>query len=351
MHDSPIRDLLAVEYFGNSLLNWGLALLAFLFTFLVLPFLRGRIHARQARWREGLPDTPALELLSRILAQTNRLVLLVVALYLAEKILSLPKRVDRIFDIVIVVGVWLQMGIWANVALRFFIWQRQRRSGAGSDFSQGSVDVLMFCAQLIIWAILVLLALDNLGINITALVAGLGVGGIAVALAVQTILGDLFASLSIAFDKPFVPGDILKLDAFVGAVEHIGIKSTRLRGPAGELIILANADVLKSRVRNLGREPRALFRLYVAYETPADTVAQVPALVKAAVDGQAHTRYGSCLLADLGQYAMEFEVLYFILPTRTVDSGVVVDAVNHAIVAAFAAAGVKFAYPTRRTVT
>ena len=350
MRPNSLSELLQIQFLHNTVQDWTLALLAFLFTFLVLPVVRSRIRARQARWREGLPDSAALELLSQILAHTSRVVLLVVGLYLAEKILTLPKRVDRLFDVVIVLGIWLQAGIWSNVALRFFIQQRQQRSGSGDHFAKGSVDVLMFCAQVIIWAILVLLALDNLGINITALVAGLGVGGIAVALAMQTILGDLFASLSIAFDKPFVIGDILKLENYAGAVEHVGIKSTRLRGAAGETIILANTDVLKSRVRNLGRDPRGLFRLYIAYDTPAEQVARVADLVRTAVTSQPHTRFVRCLLLELGSYAMEFEVLYFIEPTRTVEAALVVDGVNRAIFASFTAAGVKFAYPTSRSI-
>ena len=117
----------------------------------------------------------------------------------------------------------------------------------------GSLDIINFIARLVVWSILILVALSNLGVNITALLAGLGVGGVAVALALQNVLGDLFASLSIALDKPFVVGDSLGVDTFAGTVEHIGIKSTRLRSESGEQIILSNADILKSRVRNFGR--------------------------------------------------------------------------------------------------
>ena len=152
-------------------------------------------------------------------------------------------------------GIWLQVGLWATTALRFFLERRQQRAGLNDAAAASTVNVLMFVGQILIWAVFVLLALDNLGVNITALVAGLGVGGIAIALAVQTILGDVFGSLSIAFDKPFVVGDMLRIDDIEGTVEHIGIKSTRLRSITGEQVILANADVLKARVRNLGRMP------------------------------------------------------------------------------------------------
>jgi small-conductance mechanosensitive channel len=347
---SAVDALLSITFLQNTLFDWGLALLVFLVVFLILPVVRGRVHARQSHWRESLRDSPALDLFSQLLARTNRLVQLVVALDLAEKILTLPPRIDRAFGIIIVVSVWLQVGVWASVALRFFISRRQIRTGTDDGASQGSVEVLMFCAQLIIWAIIALLALDNLGVNITALVAGLGVGGIAVALAVQTILGDLFGSLSIAFDKPFALGDTLKLDDYEGVVEHIGIKSTRLRSVTGEQIILANADVLKSRVRNLGRMPerRTLFRICIAYDTPPEKVEQVAALVQQAVTAQAAARFVSCLLVNLGAYALEFEIVYFVKNVRGTNLAVTVDAVNRGIIARFAAAGIAFAYPTRR---
>src|SRR3984957_2847632 len=129
---------------------------------------------------------------------------------------------------------------------------KELERGADRVFA-GSLDIISFVARILIWSLLILVALDNLGVNITALLAGLGVGGVAVALALQNVLGDLFASLSIALDKPFVVGDRLMVDAFAGVVEHIGIKTTRLRSDSGEQIILSNADILKSRVRNYGR--------------------------------------------------------------------------------------------------
>lgn len=344
---------LDLTFFHNSLLDWGLAALVFLFTFLVLPFIQRLIRARQAHWKELSTDSPALELLEQLAARTSRLVLLIIALYLAEKILTLTHRVDRAFDVIIVFGVWFQAGIWASTALRFFLQLRQSRAGLHDAVSRSSLNVIMFVVQLLLWCVFALLALDNLGVNITTLVAGLGVGGIAIALAVQTILGDLLGSLSIAFDKPFIVGDVLRIDDFEGKVEQIGIKSTRLRSVSGEQIILANADVLKSRVRNLGRMPerRTLFRLYLAYDAPADKVAQVPALVEAAVRAQEGTRFVSCLLALLGRDALEFEVVYFVANRDGIDIPRTIDAVNRGIVGRFASSGIAFAYPTQRAIT
>jgi len=343
-------SLLSHTFLGNPLRDWLLAILVFTVTFLVLPVLRARLRVQQQKWRHM--ESATLELLTLLLARTSRLVLLVVAVYFAEKILSWPHRVDRIFDVIIVFGVWLQAGLWASTALRFFIERRQQRSGLNDGAAASTVHVLMFVGQLLIWAVIVLLALDNLGVNITALVAGLGVGGIAVALAVQTILGDIFGSLSIAFDKPFVVGDMLRIDDIEGTVEHIGIKSTRLRSVTGEQVILANADVLRARVRNLGRMPEKRFniRLRLAYETPAALVERVPVLVEEAVRAGEGTRFVSCLLGQIGDYALEFDALYFIANRPDHNIGRTNDLVNRGILRRFAAAGITLAYPTRRQV-
>src|SRR5208283_1625365 len=127
-----------------------------------------------------------------------------------------------------VILVLLQVGIWAGRLLRFYLEMKERQRAPDRSFA-GSLDIISFLGRLLIWSLIVLVALDNLGINITALLAGLGVGGVAVALALQNVLGDLFASLSIALDKPFVVGDFLTIDTFTGTVERIGIKTTRLR--------------------------------------------------------------------------------------------------------------------------
>src|SRR5262249_47160768 len=138
----------------------------------------------------------------------------------------------------------------------------------------GSIDVILFVVGLVIWSMMLLLALDNLGVQIKPLLAGLGIGGIAVALAVQTVLSDLLASMSITLDKPFVIGDFLTVDDMQGTVEHIGVKSTKLRSVSGEQIIMSNADIVKARVRNFGRmrERRAVFRFVVDYDTPASAL-------------------------------------------------------------------------------
>src|ERR1700733_15409743 len=215
----------------NSASAWLYAALAFLFTFTVLPVPRGSLRAPRQRYANR--DLPlAAALVAHLADHTSRVVLWIVALYAADRILTLPGSVDQALHVAIVVGAWLQIGIWTAAAARFALHRRETRSGDAR--LSGTMDVVLFVLALIIWVVVALLAMENLGINVGPLIAGLGGGGIAIALAVQAILGDLFASLSIALDKPFVIGDSLRVDSFEGAVEQIGIKSKRMRRVSGE---------------------------------------------------------------------------------------------------------------------
>jgi small-conductance mechanosensitive channel len=335
---------------GNSIRQWTFAALAFVVTFTVLPLARGFVLGRQRRWM-GTRAPVGLELALLLIRRTSRLFLWTVALYVAERFLDLPPRLEKISTIVIVVVAWLQVGLWATAALRFALERRGLPRGGGTADREisGSLDVILFVAQLVIFTIVLLLALGNLGVDVTALIAGLGIGGIAIALAVQSVLGDLLASLSITMDRPFAVGDWLRIDDCEGTVERIGVKSTRIRSVSGEQIILSNADVLTSRVRNLGRmsQRRALFTLGVAYETAPDRLAQIPHWIRAEVERVAGTRFEHCMFRSFGESALNFEVCYFVPDPQPRSYLQIVDAVNRGIHAAFAREGIVFAYPTR----
>ena len=206
---SNLSQLAHQMLLDNSAGAWLYAALAFLFIFTVLPVVRGYLRARRQRYADR--DLPlAVALVAHLADHTSRVVLWIVALYAADRILTLPGSVDQALHVAIVVGAWLQIGIWTAAAARFALHRRETRNGDAR--LSGTMDVVLFVLGLVIWMVVALLAMENLGINVGPLIAGLGVGGIAIALAVQAILGDLFASLSIALDKPFVIGDTLRVD-------------------------------------------------------------------------------------------------------------------------------------------
>jgi small-conductance mechanosensitive channel len=347
-------EMLEQVYLGNTLRAWLLAVAASGGVLLTLPVVRQFIIARVRRIRaEDRP--PWTDLVLLLITRTRPLWIFVAALYVGQRLLDLPDRFERIGTVVIVLVAWIQAAMWGIATVEFMLRKRQARLvGEAGSRQSGSISVLMFVARVVLFALAALLALDNLGINITALIAGLGIGGIAVALAVQTILGDLLASLSITLDKPFEIGDWLRIDDIEGTVEHIGVKSTRLRSVSGEQIVLSNADLLKSRVRNMGRMPerRALFQIGVAYETPPQKLAEVTTIVEQAICGVAGTRFEYCKLRHFGDSALQFEVVYFVPnPTTARYKFIHInDEVNRRIHAAFAAQGIEFAYPTRTVI-
>ncbi len=201
----------------------------------------------------------------------------------------------------------------------------------------------------VIWVVALLLLLDNLGVNITTLVASLGIGGIAVALALQNILGDLFASLSIAMDKPFLVGDFIVVDDLMGTVRHIGLKTTRIKSLGGEELVFSNNDLLKSRVRNYKRmaERRVVFGFGVTYDTPPETLESLVAAVRRIIEAKDGTRFDRAHFKNFGASNLDFEAVYCIL---SADYNAFMDAqqrINLALLRHCNEHGINFAFPTQ----
>jgi small-conductance mechanosensitive channel len=343
-----IHDILDFKFAGNTVADWGIAILAFLVTFTVLPLLKSYLLRLAKRPTQAL-EHGAVKLLLQLIPRTSRLFMWVVALNVANRFLEFPSRIASTLHVLIYVGIWFQVGLWAMTTVQYFL-ERQRARGESDAGFASSLGIINFVARIIIWTVVSLLALDNLGINITALVAGLGVGGIAIALAVQTVLGDLLASLSIALDKPFAIGDNLALDDINGKVEQISIRSTRIRSASGEQIIVSNADLLKSRVRNFGRmeERRGIVNIGITYETSRDKVEQTGKLIEQAIRSQPGVRLERCHFKEFGASALNFEAVYFVLEPHFDALMEAQQAINFKILEAFEKEGIEFAYPTQK---
>ena len=200
-----------------------------------------------------------------------------------------------------------------------------------------------------IWATAALMAAVSMGQPITPLIAGLGIGGIAVALAAQNILGDLFASVSIVLDKPFVLGDFIIVDDKMGSIEYIGLKTTRLRSLSGEQLVFSNTDLLKSRIHNYKRmrERRVLFTIGATYDTPYEKVAAIPAMLREIIESQQPVRFDRAHFARYGDSALIFEVVYYVLAADYNIYMNVQQAVNLAIFRRFEEEKIEFAFPTQ----
>jgi small-conductance mechanosensitive channel len=208
---------------------------------------------------------------------------------------------------------------------------------------------MVMVVKMLIWVFMALLAMSASGINVTALLAGLGIGGVAIAFAFKSILEDIFGSLSVVMDKPFVIGDFIIAGDYMGSVEHIGMKTTRIRSISGEQIIISNSDLLGSRIRNFGRmeERRQVFTVGVVYETPVEKLEKIPGIIRGIVEAQKQVRFDRCHFAKYGTFSLDFETVYFVTSpdyTLFMDTQ---QAINLAILRALEAEGVQLAYPTQ----
>ncbi|MGH8130464.1 MAG: mechanosensitive ion channel family protein [Steroidobacteraceae bacterium] len=343
-----LRDLVALVYFGNTLRDWAIAIGLFVLWLTVLPLLRAGIARRLKELHPGHRSEPALKIALMLLRATTRLFLVAVAAWLSLRWLKMPPNVDRAAQVAILVILWLQIGLWATKLVGHLIDQRPGHdpSAAGA----ASLNILRFLGIAGVWIVALLMLLANLGVEIMPLVAGLGIGGIAIALAVQNVLGDLLASLSIALDKPFKVGDFLVVGEEKGTVEFIGIKSTRLRSLSGEQIVLSNGDLLKSRVRNykLLFERRISFTIGIVYETQRELIRQVPGMIEEAIRAQSKTRVDRVHFASFGDFALIFEAVYFVLDPEYSTYMNIQQAINLRLLDEFAKRGIEFAYPTSK---
>jgi small-conductance mechanosensitive channel len=333
--DNPVRDWLIAA----ALVAVGVPVLRF-----VINFLAHRLTDSSAQTHTAIDD-----LVAGLLRGTKLLFLLVVAVYLASLSLELPATLRMLLRRIALIGLFLQAAVWVTEAINLLL-ERYREERLEQDAaSVTTMTALSFVAKVAIWSIALLLILDNFGVEVTALVTGLGIGGIAVALALQSILGDLFASLAIVLDKPFVIGDFLKVDEYLGSVEAIGLKTTRIRSLSGEQVVLSNSDLLGSRVRNFGRmyERRIVFTIGVTYETPREKLEQIPQIISEAVERQEHTRLDRTHWKGFGNFSLDFETVYFVTVPEYAVYMDVQQAINHEVFQRFEEEGIDFAYPTQ----
>lgn len=341
-------DILDMTLLGNTPRQWALAIALGLGTFLVL---RALLHVVRGRLAE-LASRTAIDwdgIIVHALGRTHALFAPILALVAAVSVLHVPPRVRNTLQAIAALSLLLQIGLWVSAGFTNWLQRYTVRRLVGDQAAATTVNALAFLVKLLLWSVILLLALDNFGINVTALVAGLGVGGIAVALAVQNVLGDLFASLSIVLDKPFVLGDFVIVDDHMGSVEHIGLKTTRLRSLWGEQLVFSNSDLLKSRLRNFGRmaERRVVFAIGVTYQTPRDKLVKIPQIIREAVEEQDNTRFDRSHFKTYGDFALTFESVYYVLSH---DFNVHMDiqqAVNLRLHKRFEEERIEFAYPTR----
>jgi small-conductance mechanosensitive channel len=327
--------------YDSAWLHWILLSLLVL----VISLLARRYFARfvAAITKRVLPTYS--QVLVRLVKRTNIILLLIISAKITAQFFVLPKDLSRFLDSALVVALIIQSGLWASVLADQWFLQYAEKKQAKDPSSLTAFGLLSFATRMLIWIVVALVTLENLGINISALVAGLGIGGVAVALAVQNILGDLLGSLSIILDKPFVVGDTIVIGDITGTVERIGVKTTHLRALSGEQIIMTNSDLLSSRIRNFKRmyERRIAFTVGVSYETAPESLEAIPQMIREIIESQTPIRFDRAHLRTLGDGVIIFEIVYFILSSDFQIYMNVQQAVNIELLKRFKEAKIEFA--------
>lgn len=341
-------DWAQYEVLGNSLLVWALGVSLFLLAWAALVVVR-RVLSSKLRKLAEHQHIVALDVASRVVDATKGLFLFLIAVFIGSRIWELPADWDTELARVAIIAFIIQSGIWFTTATVVLIEAKREEELTDNRSVVAAMDILSFVGRLAIWAFVLLLILDNLGINITALVAGMGVGGIAVALAAQNILGDLFASLSIVLDKPFVVGDFLSVGDHLGSVQKVGIKTTRLRSLSGEELVFSNNDLLSSRIRNYGRmfERRVIMSIGVTYQTSVEHLKQIPTMIREIIESKENVRFDRSHFKAYGDFSLVFETVYYVLSSDYNHYMDVQQSINLQIFEQFGKEGIDFAYPTQ----
>ena len=291
-------------------------------------------------------------IIGRVLSKTTLFFMVATALDIVTTYTDVPARVGRLVDILFIVAVALQGAIWAREILLGAI-ARRIGEDPGETTLGNAAGIIRAMVSVSLFALAIIVILENLGADVTALVAGLGIGGIAIGLAAQGIFGDLFAGLAIVFDKPFRRGDTIQYDGTTGTVERIGLKTTRLRSLSGEQVVMSNTKLLEREIHNFaeGQSRRSSLPFGLVYQTSPEQLEKVPSLAKGAVESRKGCHFVRCAILGFGPSSIDFEMIF---DSASVDVNKVAadrTAVAIALLQAFAKHGLEIAYPTQTTFT
>jgi small-conductance mechanosensitive channel len=347
--NTSIEQFLERVWLGNTYERWLLALASVAVLTVGMMVLR-KLFAMRLAVLAARTETDIDDLVLDLVKRTREFFFLALAIAISSHILTLDPHVADLLRLrFVMLVVFVQAGLWARGLIHYGI-QRAIRGRAADDPARTmGASILGIIGQVLVWSLVVLLVLQNYGVEVTPILTGLGVGGIAVALALQTVLGDLFASITILLDKPFVVGDSITLGEFQGTVERIGIKTTRLRSVNGEEIVMGNADLVNSRVRNFKRlsERRNLFTLGVTYSTTPEQLAAIPSMLRELIEHVPNTRFERAHFKSFGDFALIFEIVYYVGRNDYLSYMDAQQAINLEIYRRFDAEGIEFAFPTQ----
>jgi small-conductance mechanosensitive channel len=341
-----MQHWLDLVFFGNSVRDYLVTAGIILAIFLILKIFKSVVIRRLKQWSEKTSGT----LDDFIVRQLERLAVpLVYAIspYIALQYLSFGETVERIVHSVFIILVTFFTARFIIATAHYVLQSYAKKHQAGG--STQSIKGISGFLSILVWVLSVVFLLDNLGFKVSTIVAGLGIGGIAVALAAQTILGDLFSYFVIFFDRPFQVGDFIMVDSKLGAVEHVGIKTTRIKSLGGEEMVFSNKDLTDSRIHNFKKmeRRRVVFTIGVTYQTTLEKVKEIPLILKKIIVDQKNATFDRAHFKEYGPFSLNFEAVYYVIGADFNQYMDIQQSINLTIYEEFSSRKIEFAYPTQ----
>jgi len=346
-----MQDILGMTLLGNTGVDWLIALAVAIATHLVLHIFVG-VTLRRVKKFAAKTTTDVDDLVAELLDKTRFIFIALISLWAGSLYLVLPPLWDAGLRHVLVVGILLQAAYWANGLINYGLQYSKAKQIEDDPGMVTALGAIGFLIRVAVFSVIAMMVLSNVGIDVGPLIASLGIGGIAIALALQNVLGDLFASISIVFDKPFLVGDYIQVGTHQGTVEHVGLKTSRLKSISGEQLIFNNSDLLSARISNYKRraDRRVQFSLGVTYDTPKEKLERIPGWVQEIIEAKEDTRFDRCFFLTFGDSALMFDIVYYMDVPDFQVYGTNRQAINLEILGKFAEEGIEFAYPTQTVI-
>ena len=342
-----MQEFLDQTFFHNSVQQYLTVAAVLILGLLVIRIFRHYLLKRLCRWA----DKTETDIDDFIVRGVRKQILPIVhlgLLYIGVNILTLPATLGKIIDVALL-ALMAIIGTALISSVVLFVFRKYWKKRGTDEANEQVSKWIIILVKILIWSIAIILFLDNIGVQITSLVAGLGVGGVAIAFAAQSILTDIFCFFTILFDRPFENGDFIISGDHMGTVEHIGIKTTRLRALSGEQLVFSNADLTGSRIRNYKsmEQRRIVFTLGVTYDTPYEKLKSIPDMIRGIIESVPDTSFSRSHFSSYGAYSLNFETVYFIMSSDYDLYMNVQQEIYFRIHRAFEENEIEFAFPTQ----
>ncbi len=342
-----VKEFLNKTYAFNSVSAYFFSLLLFMAIVIAIKIFRCVVLNRLKKWAEKTATTID-DLIISFFEKTLIPLMYFGGFYISINSLSIVPSLKKVIDVlgIALLTIFTARLITSILAYIFEIYLKKQEKNVSLERSmKGILKVIKF----LVWGLAVVFFLDNLGFKISTVIAGLGIGGVAVGLAAQAILKDLFSYFAIIFDRPFEVGDFIIVDDYLGTVEYIGAKTTRIRSLSGEQLIFSNTDLTDSRLRNYKRmaRRRVVFRIGVTYDTPLDKLKEIPVIIEKIVKGIGGTIFDRAHFFSYGDFSLIFEIVYYVIGSDYNKYMDIQQAINLKIKEEFVKRKIDFAFPTQ----